>query len=229
MSSTTGPLACLVPVLPTAGLSFDAVRLHGAPLFVHACRSLAAAVEGPVIVAVPVGAEPSVAAELAANGVVGPDVLSLGASLGEVLARALQLPGAWSDPTVSVVLHDPRCPLTPPAALAEAVTTARARPGAVVVAARAMTDTVKELVDGVVRATVDRERLRVLASPLVLPGERLRRVAEVGALAGCADVDALLQVVRTAGAPLVWVPAPVAARRVSDSSEVAVLECLTGA
>ena len=90
-----------------------------------------------------------------------------------------------------------------------------------------MTDTVKSVIDGVVLTTVDRDLLRVVSSPLVLPMGLLRHLADDGSLAGCADSGALVEQARSADTPVRWVPAPAIARRVSNAAAVSVLECLT--
>ncbi|HEU0101979.1 MAG TPA: 2-C-methyl-D-erythritol 4-phosphate cytidylyltransferase [Mycobacteriales bacterium] len=223
-------LLLLVPVLPWAGRSdgvpVAAVRLRGVPLFVHAVRAVADALGSPVVAAAPESVR-AVTAALAAAGLRDVPVVPAGDRIGSALVRVLDRSQSCAEPVEAVLVHDPRCPLTPPSCLRDAAAAAACDPGAVVVAARAMTDTVKELVDGVVRATVDRDGLRVVASPLVLPVALLRSLDDAGLLENCADVDALVQVVRAAGARLVWISAPAHARRVGDAASVAVLECLT--
>ena len=211
-----------MPVLPgpgPGGVPVAAARLHGRSLVDHAVRTLADALDAPVVLAGVPGA-------LLVEGLPDVRVLPGGDGLGEVLVGLLGL--LDEEPGVQgVLVHDPRCPLTPPACLQEAADAWAARPDAVVVAARVMSDTVKELVDGRVHATVDRDQLRVVASPLVVPRALLQRLHDGGLLAGCADVDDLVQRARADGAPLVWTPAPGLARRVGDAAQVTLLECLT--
>ena len=219
-------LLCVVPVLPATGpdgVPVAAARLHDRPLFAHATRTLRDAVAAPVVVGAPAAARAGVHRALLAERSGEVPVLPAGDGLGEVLVLALAEPGTYE----GVLVHDPRCPLTPASCLQDAVAAWSARPDAVVVAAQVMSDTVKELVDGLVQATVDRDQLRVVASPLVLPRALLQRLHDRGLLAGCADVDDLVQLVRAEGAPLVWTPAPALARRVGDAASVALLECLT--
>ena len=75
-----------------------------------------------------------------------------------------------------LVLHDALCPLTPPDFVATCTTLAAT--GAVVVGYRPVTDTVKETADGFVGRTVDRDSLRALASPVVLPEAVVRGLFE---------------------------------------------------
>jgi 2-C-methyl-D-erythritol 4-phosphate cytidylyltransferase len=68
----------------------------------------------------------------------------------------------------ALVIHDPLCPLTPAAFIEEAVAECE-QTGAVVVGVRPVTDTVKEYDGAVIGATVDREGLVCVTSPVVLP------------------------------------------------------------
>ena len=67
-----------------------------------------------------------------------------------------------------LVIHDPLCPLTPAAFIEEAIEECE-QTGAVVVGVRPVTDTVKEYDGERVGATVDREELMCVTSPVVLP------------------------------------------------------------
>lgn len=120
-----------------------------------------------------------------------------------------------------VVLHDPLCPMTPPDFIAACVDRAVER-GCVVVGVRPVTDTVKVVDGGVVGETVDRDRLVVVASPVVLPPTV---VAALDALPS-ADFVALVDQLRR-DYPVEMVEAPPAARRVGSEEDVRVLEALT--
>ncbi|MEZ0579680.1 2-C-methyl-D-erythritol 4-phosphate cytidylyltransferase [Nocardioides sp. MH1] len=120
-----------------------------------------------------------------------------------------------------VVLHDPLCPMTPPDFIASCVRAAAAR-DVVVVGVRPVTDTVKEAADGRLGATVDRDRLAALASPVVLPA---RVVAALGSRPE-PDLLALVERLRSSG-PVELVEAPPAARRVASDEDLRVLEALT--
>ncbi len=121
----------------------------------------------------------------------------------------------------ALVLHDPLCPMTPPDFIAECARTAIAR-DAVVVGVRPVTDTVKQVEDGRLGATVDRER----TDDGVLAG----RAARAGGRRTPGSADERLH--RAGGRPavvvrVVTVDAPPTARRVSSDEDIQVLESLT--
>ncbi len=225
-------LAALVPVLTApgddGGIPVVSERLHGRALFVHAAASAVAAFADRAVVSSPFGGAPSVAASLATADLAGVQVFDGGDTLGEVITTLLTArPGRSRDTARVLLVHDPLCPLVPSAFLSSMLERALAEPGVVHAATRPMTDTVKSVVDGVVSSTVDRDLLRVLSSPLVLPVGLLRDLVDDGSLAGCADPVALVERARTVGAPVHWAPAPAIGRRVGTAAAVSVLECLT--
>ena len=122
--------------------------------------------------------------------------------------------GAIAVPEDAYVVLDPLCPLVPGEFVAELVDRVRAtgRPHAGV---RPVTDTVKTMRGGLVGETVDRESLLQLAAPVVLPGP-----VQVP--------DTLIELVASL-AEVVFVEAPPLARRVSDVSDVRLLEALAEA
>jgi len=124
-----------------------------------------------------------------------------------------------------LVWHDALCPMTPPEFLASCVRRAVAE-DVVVAGVHPVTDTVKEVVPGpdgpVVGATHDRDGLRRLCSPLVLPVSVLSRLDDWPAT----DLRVALAALRTVS-PVELVEAPDAARRVSGPADIAVLETLT--
>lgn len=146
-------------------------------------------------------------------------------ALGEADVDLVDLTVPWhvvADSGRPVVLHDPLCPMTPPDFIATCVRTAAAR-DAVVVGVRPVTDTVKQVADdGRLGATVDRDGLVVVCSPIVLPA---RVVAALGGRPG-ADFVALVDRLRSSGG-VVLLDAPPAARRVGSDEDLRVLEALT--
>jgi hypothetical protein len=125
-----------------------------------------------------------------------------------------------------LVVHDPLCPLTPPAFLEQALAESR-RSGAVVVGVRPVTDTVKQVAGVVddallVGKTLDRETLRCPASPVVLPGAVLQQLEEppVGQLA-------TLVAELSRRFPVRHLLAPSLGRRVGSQADVAVLAALS--
>ncbi len=149
-------------------------------------------------------------------------------ALGEAGVTSIDLTVPWVDvlevldePGSSYVLHDALCPLTPPAFLTECAIRAAAS-GRVVVGVRPVTDTVKELVGDLVGGTVDRESLVALASPVAIPAA----VAAELTTAPAADLVALVTELR-GRYDVEFVEAPPAARRVTNSDELRLLESLT--
>lgn len=147
---------------------------------------------------------------------------------GEAGIQLVDASTSWEavvDSGLALVWHDALCPLTPPDFLASCVR--RAVAGSVVVAGvLPVTDTVKEVVAGpagpVVGGTVDRDGLRVLVSPLVIPAEVLPLLADWPST-DFRDALASLRAV----ARVELVEAPASALRVSDPADLSRLEALS--
>ncbi len=133
----------------------------------------------------------------------------------------------------ALVVHDPLCPLTPAGFLAEAVAESTAT-GAVVVGVRPVTDTIKEYDEpaddagpGTLGATVDRDELVCVTSPVVLPA------AVVAALDGLEALDsgdlAGLVAELSQRFPVRHLPAPPLGRRVAGEADLEVLDALSRA
>ncbi|MCW2867995.1 MAG: hypothetical protein JWR20_2183 [Marmoricola sp.] len=127
-----------------------------------------------------------------------------------------------------LVVHDPLCPLTPVEFLEAAVAECE-RTGAVVVGVRPVTDTVKEHAAApegpdVLGATVDRDALMCVVSPLVVPSGVVAALEELGVADLAQTVAALVRRV-----PVRYLPAPALARRVTGPEDLAVLEALSSA
>jgi len=123
-----------------------------------------------------------------------------------------------------LVLHDPLCPMTPPEFIAACVERCL-ETDAVVVGVRPVTDTVKVVAEGVLGATVDREGLVAVCSPMVLPAEVLADFVEADELP-TTDLSVLLGLLRERY-PVQLLEAPAAARRVGSPADVRLLETLT--
>jgi 2-C-methyl-D-erythritol 4-phosphate cytidylyltransferase len=149
-------------------------------------------------------------------------------AMGEAGIRLVDATTPWEtvqEAGLPLVWHDALCPMTPPAFLAACVRRALAD-DVPVAGVLPVTDTVKEVHEGVdgrvVGATLDRDRLRRLVSPLVLTA---------GAVAGLHDWPppdfwAALALLRGRG-PVTLVPAPASARRVATERDLVLLEAVT--
>ncbi len=149
-------------------------------------------------------------------------------AMGEAGIQLLDLTTAWYDVReagLPLVWHDALCPMTPPDFLAACVRRAVAD-GVVVAGVLPVVDTVKELVDApdvpLVGDTHDRDGLRRLASPLVVPAGVCAELDDWPAT----DFRAALADLRH-GHDVALVTAPAAARRVRSAEDLALLEALT--
>ena len=154
-------------------------------------------------------------------------VACAGWALGDAGVQLLDEGTPWEEVQLAggaLVLHDSLCPMTPASFIADCVARA-AETGRVVVAVRPVTDTIKEVDSGVVGATVDRDELRSVCSPLVLPA------AVVAALPELPSTDLVRMLEALEGLPsgdrVELVEAPPQARRVADRDDLVVLEQLT--
>jgi 2-C-methyl-D-erythritol 4-phosphate cytidylyltransferase len=161
--------------------------------------------------------ESLVAAATWALGEAGMEVFDLGTTFEQVRGAGRPL-----------VVHDPLCPLTPPAFLREAVAECHAT-GAVVVGVRAVTDTVKEYDDapgtaaaGRLGRTHAREELMTVVSPVVLPAAVLEVLEEPDVADLAVWVGELAR-----RFPVRFLPAPALARRVVSTDDLALLESLS--
>ena len=145
-------------------------------------------------------------------------------ALGEAGVTSVDLGTEWAglvDSGEPFVLHDPLCPMTPAAFIAGCVARA-VETGRIVVGVRPVTDTVKSVDGGAVGETVDRDGLRAVVSPIVLPAD------VVAALDGVPTADFSMLVEWLRGAhPVELVDAPPEARRVATEQDLRLLEALT--
>jgi 2-C-methyl-D-erythritol 4-phosphate cytidylyltransferase len=149
-------------------------------------------------------------------------------AMGEAGVQLVDRGTPWEgvvDSQAPLVWHDALCPMTPPDFLTACVERALAE-DAVVVGVLPVTDTVMEIVDHgegpVIGATVDRDRLVQIVSPIVLPP------TVVGALDGWPSADFATAVADLRKvARVVFVDAPAGARRVSSEDDVRALDALT--
>lgn len=148
-------------------------------------------------------------------------------ALGEAEVELVDFNVGWElirDSGRNLVLHDPLCPLTPAVFIASAIELS-VTTDEVVVGVRPVTDTVKALDRGTVGATVDRESMLQVVSPIVLPAQVLARFPEAPDLS---DFATLVGVLRNL-VPVHWLDAPATARRVSAEADLEVLEAFSAA
>ncbi len=175
-------------------------RLHRRPLVAHALAA-AARLGAPPVLLVDDGYEPD------------PDELPA----GTLVTSAAQW---WPEQTGAVLLHDPLCPLTPASVLEQLREAHRTDPTRSIAGFRPVTDTVKNVEGDRVVGTVDRDRLAVVTSPVLLSA---RLVAQ--GLPPIDDFAALVAWARSHG-PVDLVKVPSLGRRVQDEAAVHVLECV---
>lgn len=123
-----------------------------------------------------------------------------------------------------LVLHDALCPMTPPAFIGSCLELARST-GHAVIGVRPVTDTVKVVVGGRIRETLDREELVAVASPLVIPGSIVSGLGEHPS----PDFARAVADLAAAGHLVERLAAPAVGRRVSSVEDVRVLVALTTA
>jgi 2-C-methyl-D-erythritol 4-phosphate cytidylyltransferase len=135
----------------------------------------------------------------------------------------------------TLLLHDALCPMTPPAFLARCAERAAVE-DVVVVGVRPVTDTVKEIhlvpggdVPDVVGASVDRDALVAVCSPVVLPPAVVVDLFGEGGPLPSTDLVELVALLREryGDARIELAEAPPQARRVASEEDIAVLAALT--
>ncbi|KRB77805.1 hypothetical protein ASE01_06320 [Nocardioides sp. Root190] len=132
----------------------------------------------------------------------------------------------------TLLLHDALCPMTPPEFLARCAERAAVE-DVVVVGVRPVTDTVKQAHPApggeVLGASVDRDALVSVCSPVVLPPAVVRDLFAEGASLPSTDFVELVAILRAryGEARIELAPAPAQARRVASEEDLAVLAALT--
>jgi len=114
-----------------------------------------------------------------------------------------------------VVVHDPLCPLVSPVSLRQMIRVWQ--PGTALAAVRPVVDTVKAASGGIVSGTVDRDTLRIVSSPVVVPAALLLDIDDLGA--HLSDLSTLVQWLR-GRCEVVLAGAPSASRRIEDVSSI---------
>lgn len=142
-------------------------------------------------------------------------------ALGDAGVTTVDVGTTWAgviDSGEAFVLHDSLCPMTPTSFIAACIAQAQQR-AQVVVGVLPVTDTIKTEADGFVGATVDRDSLFAVTSPIVLPAAVVAALDDYPTL----DFAALVADLRSRF-PLAFSEAPAASRRVASSDEIRLLE-----
>ncbi len=128
--------------------------------------------------------------------------------------------------TGPLVLHDAACPLLSAGAVEAAIKRQTdSGPNTVVVGVRPITDTLKQVADGVLVGTVDRESVIALASPVVVgPGLLDALAAQLPRAGQLADLTAVLAALP--GCERLSLEVPFQGRRLGGPDDVLLIECL---
>lgn len=119
-----------------------------------------------------------------------------------------------------VLLHDPLCPLVPTSFVDDLVSRDSDRTW---VGTRPVVDTVKATDGQAITKTVDRETLRVVCSPILVPARGLDAVG--WGVEELSDFAMMVSLLRRSG-PVELIDAPSASRRVEDVSGLELMESI---
>ena len=198
----------LLVLVGRAGLAHH--PLHGEPLYTHALRALTDAV-GPAMVVTEPGEVARVTREVARWG-----------RDTRVFAGQEWWDVVRDDRARGIVAHDVLCPLVGADFIRSVVDRARLRPQVSFVGVQAVTDTLKTVVDGTIRGTIDRERVATVTSPVVMSGDVLTALDGPPPVADFAEVVAWLQ----ERGEVELVKAPSLGRRLESERGIHLLESL---
>lgn len=159
-------------------------------------------------------------------------VASAAWAMGEAGVHLIDFAQPWEDLAhiteedgSRLVLHDPLCPMTPPDFIADCARRSAAHESAVV-AVHPVTDTIKQVKDGRLVGTLDRDQLRIVCSPIVVPPAVVARWAADGALPSV-DFPALVEWLEASETQVEYVEAPPQARRVAVADDLELLAALS--
>jgi 2-C-methyl-D-erythritol 4-phosphate cytidylyltransferase len=189
---------------------------HGQPLFLSAVAALSAVPGARVVVVVDAGLHTSVAADLRSRAGAAEVPVELVESPREddrlrELARTSDV----------CVVHDPLCPLVTSRMIAELVS--NSPPDAVRVPVRPVVDTVKARLGNVVSETLNRDGMRIVGSPIVLPARTM--AANPAMLHTLGDPSRLVQWLRQ-HCDVALVDAPATSRRIDDESALRLVQAV---
>jgi 2-C-methyl-D-erythritol 4-phosphate cytidylyltransferase len=189
---------------------------HGQALFLSAVDALEAVPGARVVVVVDAGLRKPIAADLHSRAGAAEVAVEVAESPREddrlrELARASDV----------CVVHDPLCPLVTSRMIAELV--ADSPPDAVRVSVRPVVDTVKARSGNVVSATLNRDAMRIVSSPIVLPASTM--AANPAMLHTLGDPSQLVQWLRQ-HCDVALVDAPATSRRIEDESALRLVQAV---
>jgi hypothetical protein len=199
------------PLLVLAGRARLAHHpLHGEPLYAHALRALTDAV-GPGTVVTDHGEVPRVTREVARWQ-----------RDTRVVAGDEWWDAVRDDRDRGLIAHDVLCPLVGADFIRSVVDRSRVRPQMSFVGVQAVTDTLKTVIDGTIRGTIDRERVATVTSPVLIAAEVLQSLDGPPPVADFAEVVTWL---RERG-EVELVKAPSLGRRLEGERGIHLLESL---
>jgi hypothetical protein len=199
------------PLLVLAGRARLAHHpLHGEPLYAHALRALTDAV-GPGTVVTDDGEVPRVTREVARWQ-----------RDTRVVAGDEWWDAVRDDRDRGLIAHDVLCPLVGADFIRSVVDRSRVRPHVSFVGVQAVTDTLKTVIDGTIRGTIDRERVATVTSPVLIAAKVLQSLDGPPPVADFAEVVTWL---RERG-EVELVKAPSLGRRLEGERGIHLLESL---
>jgi 2-C-methyl-D-erythritol 4-phosphate cytidylyltransferase len=157
----------VVPLVDRGPIVF--ARFRGRALFLSAVDALSAAGAEPIMVLVGPGDLSRAEHELAAYPAV---------ELVECPAEHTRVVDVASASQMAVI-HDPLCPLVSAPSLRRILRSWE--PATVTLCGLPLVDSVKAVREGFVEESLDRDSLRVLSSPVIMPPDLLREVPDLGA------------------------------------------------
>lgn len=197
-------------LVPLVGRSLLACRpFNGRALFLSAVGALSQVANPPVMVLTDLEQAASVETVLAGYSAV--------VDLVESPRDDDRLRAAAQSADVAVV-HDPLCPLVTPAWLRRCMLTSSV--GTATVAVRPVVDTIKAASLGMIEGTVDRDALRTVSSPVVMPAALMCDIPDLTAT--LSDLSALVQWLRSR-CDVVLSAAPSGSWRIEDTSSMHLL------
>ena len=206
-----------------AGVPKAFLPLAGIPMLVHSARAFDAA-DSVSAIAVVVPAERIDDARELLRGLSKPVTVVAGGERRQDSVRR-GLDAVPADFEGIVLVHDAARPLVDPA-LIDLVSAAALRAGAAI-PVLALTDTIKQIEDGIVRATVDRDELGAAQTPQGFAIALLREACDHAEREGVVLTDEAMAIERL-GRPVRAVPGSARNRKITTAEDLAWAEDVLG-